>query len=244
MRRRTASEPCRRRPWFPPRDLPEVLKPGWPAGRAERRRPAAAVQRTRRDDLMWGKIAILRDGHEARESTVGRILKTLMCLSRRSCAATGRAPRQARRLPKKPSRQAKSSDPLSSRPGRPSSPPMTPSQSGPAPRPGAAPPTATPNASPTRSNALPSRDESGPTSIPAPQHRAVPTTQLNGHVERNNGAWRYESHAMWDLRRPRRHQPPGLRTPSDRARPLADPAPPSTSRSRRNPPVSYVLNQG
>ena len=58
--------------------------------------------------------------------------------------------------------------------------------------------------------------------------------ELNGHVERNNGAWRYEFYATWELP----HDLDSLNhgstpsqtssTPSDRTTPLADKPPNST----------------
>ena len=113
---------------------------------------------------MWGKakitILLRRDGHETSESTVGRILKTLMDQGEvtPACAATGPAPSGAPgptpdACPRdaKPAPQARSSNstpspspPTSASPPSSSSPPATPSQSGPALRLGDAPPLTTP----------------------------------------------------------------------------------------------------
>ena len=108
------------------------------------RRPArsaalvAAVQETRADYPMWGKIAVLlrRDGHAISESTTGRILKTLMERGAVTPVPSCNGPCAARRLrpdacpgaasPQAPARSSNSTPSRHTRTGPPSSPPMTP----------------------------------------------------------------------------------------------------------------------
>ena len=173
--------------------------------------------------------------------------------SRRSsgCARTircGARPRAARRVTPDACPRAASPgeivplDTLSLYPGRPpGSLPTTPSQSGHAPRHGAAPPHARrfldklqcPSLSKlSRSMEAPS---SRPTSMPALRHRAAPTplaqAQRTRRAQQRRLAIRVLCHMGPARRRPRRHQPIGLRTPSDHTRPLADILLSSTSRS-------------
>ena len=198
----------------------------------------AAVQRIRGDYPMWGKakitILLRRDGHETSESTVGRILKTLMdqgevtpvpSLRRNRPRAVRRARPYARRLPK----GRKASTPgeivqldtltVSSHPGQPAIKQFT-----------ACDPVAKWTCAQawrraTAHNAkrfLDKLQADMPFPIQAIQvdggsefkadfetecrRRGITlfelpprSPELNGHVERNNGAWRYEFYATWDL---------------------------------------------
>lgn len=66
----------------------------------------------------------------------------------------------------------------------------------------------------------------------------LPPPELKGHVERINGAWRYEFYATWaPQRQPRRHGPsPTTSTFSVHAGPSTDKRPPSArSKSKKAP---------
>ena len=74
--------------------------------------------------------------------------------------------------------------------------------------------------------------------------------ELNGHVERDNGTWRYEFYATWDLPNDDLEDitggpSPMSSTPSEPTKHLTGKPPPNTfnlSRPRIPPTVSYVVN--
>ena len=169
-----------------------LRRPAWSAALV------AAVQETRADYPMWGKIAVLlrHHGHAVSESTTGRILKALMERGAVTPVPTCNGPRAARRLRPYARRLPKGRKPttpgeilqldtltLSSHPDRPTIKQFTAHDPvGPAHRPGDAQPHTTPGASSTSSRPTcpspPSRSTeapgSRPTSMPAPPHRPLP----------------------------------------------------------------------
>ena len=213
---------CSRRPHTPRRSA-------WSAALV------TAVQETRADYPMWGKIAVLlrRDGHAASESTTGRILKTLMergavtpvpSLRRNGPRTARRLRPYARRLPRgrKPTTPGEivQLDTLSPHPDRPAQfaahDPV-----GPAPRPRDAQPHTTPGASSTSSKSTcpspskPSRSteapSSRPTSMPAPRHRPPPApiaqAQRTRRAQQRRLTIRVLRHMGPARRQPRPHQP-------------------------------------
>ena len=184
----------------------------------------AAVREIRTDFPLWGKARITvllhRRGHRVSESTAfsGSSWSRAPSPRCQPCDAGLPGPygAHAKRLPKglKPSVPGEivqlDTVTINPGPGRPTVKQFTARlPSGPALRPIAAPPLTTPNSSSTRSRPTgpsPSRPSRGIGVQGRLRDRNIilwelppKSPELNGHVERNNGTWRYEFHATWDL---------------------------------------------